>query len=55
LTLKKSLALRFANGEKPVSGNSRNEKVKDCLLPGPLKKIGLLRKKSIDKIAVIES
>ena len=49
-TLKNSRAVRKAKGEFPVSGSSRNVRVRGSLFPGPLKKIGLLRTKALTKL-----
>jgi hypothetical protein len=54
-TLKKSLALRLAIGEMPVSGSSRKDNVRGSLFPGPLKKMGLLRTNALTKLLFSES
>jgi hypothetical protein len=54
-TLKKSLALRLAKGEMPVSGSSRKDNVRGSLFPGPLKKMGLLRTNALTKLLFSES
>jgi hypothetical protein len=54
-TLKKSRAVSEAKTLVPDSGRSRNVGFKISLLPGPLKKMGLLNTNALTKLLFRES